>query len=82
VAAALLLFGVRRSVWKHRLPRLYVGLLMVCLSLGLLSVSGCSSSKDSSDTGSGAGTAYTIVITATDAGIQASHSVNLTLVVK
>jgi hypothetical protein len=81
IAAALLLFGIRRS-GKHSMPRLYPGLLIVCFSLGLLSVTGCSSSKDSSSSGSSSGTPYTIMITATDPGIEASHSVSLTLIVK
>ena len=84
IAAALLLFGVKRKSWQHSTPRLYGSLLMVGISLGLLSLSGCSSSKDSSSssTGSGSGTPYTFVITASDPGIEASHSVSLALIVK
>jgi hypothetical protein len=85
IAGALLLFSLRRKRWKHSMPRLDLGLLIACLSLGLLSVSGCSSGKDSSSpsgSDSGTGTTYNFVVTATDSGMEASHSVNLTLIVK
>jgi hypothetical protein len=81
-AAALLLLGVRRKRWTHLAPRLQLGLLIVCLSLGLLSVSGCSSSKDSSSSSSNPGTTYNFAITANDSSIETTHSVNLTLIVK
>ena len=81
-AAALLLLGVRRKRWAHLAPRLQLGLLIVCLSLGLLSVSGCSSSKDSSSSSSNPGTTYNFAITANDSSIETTHSVNLTLIVK
>jgi len=82
VAAALLLLGVRRKRWTHLASRLQLGLLIACLFLGLLSISGCSSSKDSSSSSSNQGTTYNFVITATDSSIETTHSVNLTLIAK
>jgi hypothetical protein len=82
VGMAFLLFGLRRRYTKALAPHLRIGLFAVLLALGVVSISGCSSSKDSSSAGTNTGTAYSIVITGTDTSIQASHSVTLQLIVK
>jgi hypothetical protein len=82
VGAAFLLFGLRCRYAKAFAPHLRIGLFAVLLALGVVSISGCSSSKDSSSASTNTGTTYSIVITGTDSSIQASHSLTLQLIVK
>jgi hypothetical protein len=82
VGAAFLLLGFRCRYTKTLAPHLRIGLFAVLLALGVVSISGCSSGKDSSSGGTNTGTTYSIVITGSDSSIQTSHSVTLQLVVK
>ena len=82
IGAAFLLFGFRRKYLKNLRPQLQFGLFALLLSLGAVSLSGCSSPNNSSSPVATTPKTYSIVITGTDDSGVISHSVNLQLIVQ
>nr|WP_281176044.1 FG-GAP-like repeat-containing protein [Edaphobacter aggregans] len=83
-ASALLLLGVSRKRSKRCAPRLNIGFMVLCLLMGLGSISGCSGSSSSSGGGttSKPPTSYNIVVVGSETSFSISHTLTLTLVVK
>ena len=79
IGAAILLFGWKRR-WRRMADELYRVALVVTLAVGLMAMSGCSSSASNTGNTNTAVT-YSIVLTGTDAGIEATHSVTVQVVV-
>jgi hypothetical protein len=81
MGAALLLFGWKRR-WRRMGDGLYRVVLVLTLAVGLVAMSGCSSSAPASNTtNTTPAVTYNIVLTGTDAGIETTHTVTVQVVV-
>jgi hypothetical protein len=82
IGAAFLLLGIRRKNFRRLASWQRLGLFTVLLACSMLSLSGCSSSKDSGTSSASSGNTYNLAITGTDSMYGFNHTVNLTLIVK